>query len=168
MVHAVGKARASRQNYGTPKYLFNQLHSEYQFTIDICAEPWNAKLPRYVTKEQDALSFVWGPDETVWCNPPFKRPAKWLEKGLEAVEYGSKSVFLLPASTDTVWFHDLAMFGQIHLFKGRIAFDTPPGVKNTDNPNVNPMLVIFDPKATTSGHVATRSAKTGKVIWEVQ
>lgn len=152
-----------RQDWATPRALFDEWHREFGFTVDVCASSWNAKLPRFYDEHTNGLAQSWD-NERVWCNPPYGSIEPWLQKAIASTARGTFSVFLLPASTGTGWYHDLAMLGQVHLFRGRISFEAPPGVESKDRPTFAPMLVIYDPSATRSGVVATRSAKTGKML----
>lgn len=74
-------------NWATPQWLFDQLNEEFHFTLDVCADPQNAKCARYFTREQDGLSKEW--DGTVWCNPPYGRTiGLWVKKVAEFVTNG--------------------------------------------------------------------------------
>ena len=55
----------------TPQDLFDKLNNEFQFTLDVCATPENAKCDNFYTKEQDGLKYPW--KGAVWCNPPYGR-----------------------------------------------------------------------------------------------
>jgi site-specific DNA-methyltransferase (adenine-specific) len=48
-----------KQNWGTPADLFNTLHREFHFTVDVCAEAANAKLPHYFNRKMDGLKQAW-------------------------------------------------------------------------------------------------------------
>lgn len=120
--------------WGTPRDLFEIFHAHYQFTIDVCASPWNAKVSRYWTEREDGLSQSWE-GERVWCNPPYSRGAQklWLQKGLAELEcHGTTSVFLIPARTDTSMWHDTIFprASLIAFIRGRIRFETPNGAKD--------------------------------------
>jgi phage N-6-adenine-methyltransferase len=58
---------------------FAPLHKRFRFTIDAAASPTNAKLPRYWTRDDDALTQSWA-GERVWCNPPYSDIRPWVEK----------------------------------------------------------------------------------------
>ena len=53
----------------TPQDFFDQLDSEFHFTLDPCADEMNHKCDRYFTKDQDGLQQDWS-GEVVFCNPP--------------------------------------------------------------------------------------------------
>lgn len=105
--------------WATPWDLFNRLDAEFHFDTDVCALPENAKCKHYFTPETDGLSQNWG--GTCWCNPPYGRQiGKWVQK---AAESKCTTVMLLPARTDTKWFHDY-IYGkaEVRFLKGRIKF----------------------------------------------
>ena len=43
----------------TPKYLFDRISSIFNFSLDACALPENAKCESYYTPEDDGLSKPW-------------------------------------------------------------------------------------------------------------
>lgn len=82
----------------TPRSLFDPLHADYRFTIDVAASVENALLPRYYTREVDALSVAWY-QHRVWCNPPYSKLEPWLAKAWESMWGGCGIVvMLLPAN----------------------------------------------------------------------
>ena len=44
----------------TPEYLFRRLSQIFNFTVDVCALPENAKCERFYTPDDDGLSMPWG------------------------------------------------------------------------------------------------------------
>nr|UVN04816.1 MAG: dNA N-6-adenine-methyltransferase [Bacteriophage sp.] len=65
--------------------------------------------------------------ETVFCNPPYGRAiADWVRKcSMEASRENTTVVMLIPARTDTRWFHDYILNrAEIHFIKGRLRFET--------------------------------------------
>lgn len=119
----------------TPQDLFNDLDKEFGFTLDVCAAPENAKCKRFFSSQQDGLSREW--DGVCWMNPPYGRViGKWMRK---AYESASTVVCLVPARTDTAWWHDYAMKGKIRFLRGRLKFG---GYKN--NAPFPSAIVVFD------------------------
>jgi phage N-6-adenine-methyltransferase len=105
--------------WSTPQATFNELHAEFDFNLDPCATPENAKCPMYFTKETDGLKQNWR-GFRVFMNPPYGREiGKWMRK---ACESDTLVVCLVPARTDTQWWHDYAMKGEIRFIKGRLKF----------------------------------------------
>lgn len=106
----------------TPQDFFDKLNRRFQFETDVCALPENAKCARYFTPEQDGLKQEW--TGVCWMNPPYGREiGKWVKKAYESAEQNLATVVcLLPARTDTAWFHDYALRGQIDFVRGRLKF----------------------------------------------
>ena len=126
----------------TPQDLFDKLNNEFQFTLDVCATPENAKCDKFYTEEQDGLEHPW--KGTVWCNPPYGRGiGQWVRRALFASVSGSTVVMLLPARTDTKWFHDYIYKRnnvEIRFIRGRLKFG------GSKNPAPFPsMVVVFMP-----------------------
>lgn len=115
---------SNRQDWETPPDFFKKYDDSFRFTLDACAMPQNAKCRQYFTKEDDGLTKDWG-GHRVWCNPPYGREiSKWVKKASEeAQKPHTIVVMLLPARTDTAWFHDYIL-GQaaIEFIRGRIKF----------------------------------------------
>jgi len=104
----------------TPDELFVPLNNEFNFTLDVCATKENTKCNNYYTKEDDGLSQEW--EGTCWMNPPFGEQKKWVIKAYEESLKGVTIVCLLPARTNTNWWHDYCMKGEIIFIKGRPKF----------------------------------------------
>ncbi|MGN1027581.1 MAG: DNA N-6-adenine-methyltransferase [Faecousia sp.] len=111
---------SEKENWETPIQLFKTLDEEFHFDLDVCATPENAKCQRYYTPEDDGLSQPW--IGTCWCNPPYgrKKTAEWVKK---AAESETTVVMLLPARTDTKWFHEY-IYGkaEVRFIRGRLKF----------------------------------------------
>lgn len=104
----------------TPQNFFDELDKEFHFSCDVCATRENAKCAKFYTPEQDGLKQTWG-GGTLWMNPPYGREiGKWVKK---ASESNATVVCLLPARTDTRWFHDY-IYGkaEIRFVRGRLKF----------------------------------------------
>jgi len=114
---------AKRRDWETPWPLFLRYNAIYQFTIDACAIASNAKCPRYFTPEQNGLLQDWS-DERVWLNPPYGREiSAWVEKAYrEASRNGATVVGLLPARTDSGWWHDFVKPADVEFLRGRVKF----------------------------------------------
>lgn len=126
----------------TPQELFDKLDEEFHFTLDVCAVPENAKCNRFYSPEDDGLFQSW--DGVVWCNPPYGRKiSDWVEKAYwENLTYGQTIVMLLPARTDTRWFHEFVLGkAEIRFIRGRLKF----GGSQNSAPFPS-MIVIFNSK----------------------
>lgn len=129
----------------TPHDLFDKLDSEFHFDIDVCALPDNAKCDRFYTPDQDGLSQPWL--GVCWCNPPYGRQiSQWVRRAFFASISGSTVVMLLPARTDTKWFHDYIYERcnvQIRFLRGRLKFMA--GGVQTGRAPFPSMIVVFRP-----------------------
>ncbi len=108
----------------TPRSEFEPLQNEFQLQVDAAASSDNAMLEQFWDEKLDAFKQDWR-GLRVWCNPPYTRDKiyKWVKQcatgGAEIV------VALLPARTDTRWFHDFIYQKpcvEIRFRKGRIKF----------------------------------------------
>ena len=108
----------------TPKYLFDRISSIFNFSLDVCALPENAKCESYYTPKDDGLSKPWRGG--VWCNPPYGREiSSWVKKAYEESqkEYNSFVLMLLPARTDTRWWWEYVQSkATLFFIKGRVKF----------------------------------------------
>lgn len=116
---------SKRQDWETPQDLFAPLHAEFGFTLDAAASPPNAKAATYFTEDQDGLRQDWG-RHVVWLNPPYgskSRLSDWVRKSYQASRAGATVVALIPARTNTVWFHDYCLgAAEVRFLKGRPKF----------------------------------------------
>ena len=113
---------SAKDNWETPTDFFEKLNQEFHFTLDVAADEKNHKCKRYFTKEIDGLAQSWA-GEIVWCNPPYGRiyPPKFVRKLADGS--AKIAVALLPARTDTRWFHDHILGkAEIRFLRGRIKF----------------------------------------------
>ena len=106
----------------TPQELFDELDREFTFTLDPCATPDNKKCPRYFTKDVDGLTQPW--QGTVFMNPPYGREIpKWIKKAYEESLRGATIVCLVPARTDTAYWHDYIFpYAEVRFIRGRVKF----------------------------------------------
>jgi phage N-6-adenine-methyltransferase len=108
--------------WATPWPLFRDLDAEFAFTLDPCSTDANAKCPRHFTIAEDGLSKDWSND-VVFMNPPYGREiALWMQKAFLSTKAGAAVVCLVPARTDTAWWHDFAMHGEVRFLRGRLKF----------------------------------------------
>lgn len=115
---------SATDEWATPQDLFDSLDREFQFTLDPCANELNHKCERYYSRADDGLSKNWG-GQSVFCNPPYGRQiGKWVRKASEeSKKPRTVVVMLIPARTDTSWFHDY-IYGkaEVRFVRGRIKF----------------------------------------------
>jgi len=107
--------------HATPQEFFDKLNAEFNFTLDVCATDENTKCLSWFTKEHDGLCQEW--KGVVWMNPPYGREiGRWMEKANEAANEGATVVCLVPARTDTKWWHECAIQHEVRFIRGRLKF----------------------------------------------
>lgn len=76
------------------------------------------------SRKEDGLSRSWVGHGLVYVNPPYGRViSSWTKKMYEEAEKGAEIIALLPAKTDTRWFHDYVLKSdKLFFFKGRLKF----------------------------------------------
>lgn len=120
---------SNKQDYCTPRWLYDELNKDFHFKLDAAATDENALAPAHYTSEQNALTRDWYLYESIFCNPPYGRGARaWVKKGFDEAMRGSIVVMLLASRTDTQWFHDYVLRGAhaIRFVKGRLTFEGMP------------------------------------------
>ena len=128
---------SARQDWETPLALFYELDREFGFTLDVCALSHNAKCERFYDPVCNSLNQKW--HGVCWMNPPYGRGIyDWVKKAYESAQEGATVVCLLPARTDTRWFHEFCLKGEIRYLRGRVKF------VGAEHPAPFPsMIVIF-------------------------
>jgi len=114
------KFKHSRQDWETPSSIFNPLNKEFNFDIDVCATSKNTKCSKFFSVEENGLEQAW--KGVCWMNPPFGEQSKWVKKAYEESKNGNTIVCLLPARTNTHWWHNYCMKGEIRFILGRPKF----------------------------------------------
>ena len=134
-----GAFSSASDEWETPQSFFDSYDAIYHFTLDAASADDNAKCERHFTRAEDGLSRDWG-GEIVWLNPPYGRTiAAWVKKAMEEGQKPNTTVVcLLPARTDTAWFHDYCSHGHIRFIRGRLRFNNSK--YNAPFPS---MIVIF-------------------------
>nr|WP_228148606.1 phage N-6-adenine-methyltransferase [Acinetobacter baumannii] len=110
-----GLAENRTDVWSTPQDFFEKLDRVFNFDLDVCALPENAKCERYFTPEIDGLKQEW--TGTCWMNPPYGREiVDWVAKAAYTAEQGHTVVALVPVRTDARWFQDYCLGREITLF----------------------------------------------------
>lgn len=109
--------------YSTPHKLFDVINQEFNFNLDVCALPENAKCKNYFTPEIDGLKQDW--TGICWMNPPFnKELKKWIIKARdESKKHNSIICCLVPFRGNTIWFRDVCMDAEIRFIIGEVNFN---------------------------------------------
>ena len=100
---------SQKADWPTPSDRFDEWDQEFGFTLDVCADHLNTTCNKYYTPVDDGLTQPWS--GMAWCNPPYGRTVgQWIDKAISEAQHNPDCrgvVLLLPARTDTRWFHDL-------------------------------------------------------------
>jgi phage N-6-adenine-methyltransferase len=139
--------------WSTPQELYDELHREFDFEVDAAASRENHKCRVWFGDRIDALALEsWGAlPMSVFLNPPYSRVREFVAKAAEQASRGLTVVCLVPARTDTRWWHEHVWSTHDHLpwpnveirfLKGRLKFG------NSQNSAPFPsVIVIFRPPA---------------------
>lgn len=131
----------------TPQELFDELDGEFHFTLDACATPLNTKCPSFYSEE--SLDHIW--PGRVFVNPPYGRKiGDWVRHAYTESQHcilNRVVVMLLPARTDTQWWHRYVMkANEIRFIEGRLHFPDEFGLDQ--GPASFPScVVVFRPPA---------------------
>lgn len=131
--------------WATPPHVFEQIDDLFgPFDLDPCCRVETRKAPHYFVKADDGLARAWG-YPSVFVNPPYSNPRPWIVKAIEQIRlrFTRRVVMLLPAATDTTWFHDLVLpHADVIFMRGRVKFygwkGTPIG-----SPKAGTILAVF-------------------------
>ena len=142
---------SSMREWCTPKAFFKELDAEFNFTLDAAASMENALCANYFREDnrfmhpRSAFMNPWNPETgAVFCNPPYGRGVRsWVAKAYsEAKEHGKTIVMLIPARTDTSYFHDyIYHYAEIRFIRGRLRFTDSQG--NEYGPAPFPSMVVI-------------------------
>ena len=119
-----GLFSSTTDQWATPQDFFDKPDAEFHFSLDPCASEDNAKCKKYFTEDDNGLIQNWG-GQRVFCNPPYGREiSKWVRKcSEESKKPNTLCVMLIPARTDTSYFHDYIYHkAEIRFIRGRLKF----------------------------------------------
>lgn len=142
-----GLFSSEKQDWCTPQQFFDELDAEFHFVLDAAAPHQNSKCKRCFTPEDDGLIQNWDMGGAVYCNPPYgKEIGLWVKKAYEEAQKGTTIVMLIPARTDTKYFHEYIYHkAEIRFVKGRLKFTDENGTPKGTAPFPS-MVVIYNRK----------------------
>ena len=127
MANFDGKFDSSKQDWETPDEMFAKLDAVFHFDFDLAASKENTKCASFFSIDDNALERVW--HGVCWLNPPYggngnNKLEKWVRKAHgEGKRPDCSIVMLVPARTNTNWWHDCCMdSAEIILIRGRPKF----------------------------------------------
>jgi len=131
---------AADPTWRTPGKVFEELDAEFCFTLDPCASAPIKPGIDYFTEADNGLWMTWPFGARVFVNPPYGRAiADWMRKITLERDRCDVIVGLLPARTDTEWWHEHVMpADEIRFIRGRLSFEgvTPAKGHNAPFPSV--------------------------------
>ena len=109
--------------WATPDDIYEILNEEFHFNLDPCANEHNHKCEKFFDIEVDGLKQNWG-GHRVFVNPPYSQIKHWVKKAWEeSTKPNTIVVMLIPARTDTRYFHEYIYHrSEIRFLKGRLKF----------------------------------------------
>lgn len=127
------RAKNTKDNWRTPKYLFDYLNLKYHFNIDLAADDNNHLCNDYYTEETDALKQDWT-GKRAFCNPPFSQKKVWIKKAAETVKMPEKNtiiVMIIPATVETEAWRKYIWNGAYEIIfpAGRVKYIQPDGTE---------------------------------------
>jgi len=134
---------SKKVEWPTPDSVFEPLNREFGFTIDVCATSENARCAKYFTEEMDGLNQEWS--GVCWMNPPYgRRMLVWLRRAAKERDNGVTTVALIPARTNTGWWHDIVIpNGEVRFVRGR------PKFGGADHGLPQPLAIVVFRKTNT-------------------
>ncbi len=113
--------KSTCQEWETPDEIFVPLDREFNFTLDVAASRDNHKCDLFLSKEQNGLTMSWE-NNICWLNPPYREVGKWVKKAYQESQEGATVVCLVQSRTNTNWWHDYCMKGEVRFIRGRPRF----------------------------------------------
>ena len=125
--------------WSTPKDFFDELDKEFNFGLDAAALSTSTLVPdnwygpdHPDADRRDAFTNCWSidaGDKPIWLNPPYGRTiGDWMKRANDEARHGALVVCLVPARTDTNWWHNYCIQHEVRFIKGRLKFG---GSKNS-------------------------------------
>lgn len=119
-----GMRTSATAEWSTPHDFWATLNDEFGFNLDVCSTHENAKCENHFTEAENGLVQTWR--GICWMNPPYgSGMSNWCRKAYESVRSGVAPIVvgLVPARTDTRWFHDWVLGkAEIRFIRGRLKF----------------------------------------------
>lgn len=132
---------SATNEWETPQEFFDRMNAVHRFTLDPCCTHGNAKCRRHYTMSENGLAHSWQ-NERVWMNPPYGREIGiWMKKAFDESRGSAFVACLVPARTDTAWWHEYAAKGEVTFIRGRLKFG-----RSKNSAPFPSAIVIFKPQ----------------------
>lgn len=124
--------KTATNSWSTPEALLKDLHAEFGFTLDPCPLD-DSPIAGAGLFGKDGLLGDWR-GHRVFVNPPYSDIGPWIARCRD----GECVVYLVPARTDTAWWHEWALKAdEVRFLRGRLKF----GGATTNAPFPSAVLV---------------------------
>jgi site-specific DNA-methyltransferase (adenine-specific) len=149
----------AKDNWQTPKDLFDKLDHEFNFDVDVACNDKNCLCDCGLTDSLNVLDWAMLPDYPnmiFWMNPPYSRGNidKFCKKAYDESQKGCTVVGLLPGDCSTKWFHEYVMRAdEIRFLKRRVRFIDPDTGKKAGSPTFGNIVVVWRPGAVDAPKV---------------
>lgn len=108
--------------YETPKWLFDVLNLEFNFTFDLACDETNNKCSNFYTEKENSLLQDWHQlSGWLWLNPPYSPIKPWIVKAQNENKLGAKIVILCPPLVTSGYFQQ-RLPSEIRFICGRVPF----------------------------------------------
>lgn len=148
----------------SPKNVFHFYNKLFNFSLDAAATIENSLCSNYFTKENNSLEQDWNKYGNIWCNPPYgKLIGKFIEKGYEESKKGCSIVFLIPARTDTKYWHNFCSKGEVFFIKGRLSFKNKTNLLKNISAPFPSAIVIFRNRIPSTNYIDKKIYECGEI-----
>lgn len=135
------------ERWGTPPEIKRPLVAEFNFDLDAAGDADLHVVPRYLTREDDALSGKEWPGQIVFCNPPYGRKLEPFvrEMARQARLYGKTVVGLIPFRCRAAWWHDcvIGLATEVRCVRKRVSFVRPDGSRGKFTGSCDSCVVVW-------------------------
>jgi hypothetical protein len=169
------------QHWNTPEFIVQAVKETFggQIDLDPCDNEFSITKPKvsYRLPQHDGLKEPWYSPwhygvslENVYCNPPFGRSADgtsiadWVKKAVEAYKAGANVILLIPASTETTFWHEYVWehYDRICFLRGRVSFSL--GGKTSGASTKGTAIVLFSEDEEIIARFDTSFESLGHVV----
>lgn len=111
-----------RDDWETPQWLYDILHTQYQFNTDCCSSMENKKCVYY---HEDFLN-TYTPLGRCWMNPPFSKASDMIKHFFKVVRRGVV-IYRCDNMETKIWQFILNNADWVHIFDKRINYEGKAG-----------------------------------------
>lgn len=153
-------ALSESSEWETPGHVIELVTSLFgPITLDVASTDRNAVCAEHCT--EGALERTWRSAGITWCNPPYGRDIHlWIDRAIEEAQRGAHIVMLVPAHTDTAWFHRAAACARVYFLRGRLQF-TLAGVSMGSARFPSALIEFTSAQDTGMGVIDARPTRKG-------